>query len=445
MKRNTIRSGAVNALFMGVAIVTTFILLFTSYRTSQTFNQLSEMTERHNVLQKAAFDMKQGSDFLTEQVRLFVETGDREYADNFFTEIYETKRRTTALESVRKYIGSEEATERLSDAMKNSSTLQEIEVYAIRLMADAMSISVDSFPSEVGEVVLLDADVPLSAPEKVTRRRELVFNETYQDYKKMISEDVSFAIDRTLLEASQRQQTLSRRHSAYQSLENMIVAILFVIIVAYILVMMNLIIIPLREFNTKILEKDFLPVKGSSELVRIAESYNGMLTQIQTDQQNLSYEATHDPLTGLYNRKVFEDLRSGLLQQNSSLLILDVDYFKSINDNYGHDVGDKVLQKMARALSANFRSEDYPCRIGGDEFAVVMVHTDSSLRHVIERKVQRISAFMNDTSDGLPYNSISAGIAFPDRKDPSDDIFADADAALYKAKEAGRNGYRFYE
>ena len=99
---------------------------------------------------------------------------------------------------------------------------------------------------------------------------------------------------------------------------------------------------------------------------------------------------------------------------------------------------------MAHAMMQNFRSEDYPCRIGGDEFVVVMVHTDSSLKNVVERKIERIRAYMADTSDGLPKNTISVGIAFPDRENPSEDIFADADAALYRAKDAGRNGYRFY-
>ena len=444
MKKNTVRSGAVNAVFMGIAIITTFILLLTSHRTSQTFNRLSEMADRHNTLQKAAFDIKQGSDFLTEQVRLFVETGDRKYADNFFTEIHETKRRSNAMESVQEFIGTEEAIERLSDAMENSTRLRETEIYAIRLMAEALDIPVSTFPSEVGEVVLSDEDIPLSAPEKMAKRRDLVFNETYQGYKELINRDVSFAIDLTLEEAGRRQQTLSKRYSTYQSLENLIVVVLFVIIVGYVLVMMNLVIIPLRNFIARIQDKDFLPVRGSSELVRVAESYNGMLSQIQKDQQHLSYEATHDSLTGLYNRKIFEDLRTGILQQNSTLLILDIDYFKSINDTYGHDIGDKVLQKMAHAMMQNFRSEDYPCRIGGDEFVVVMVHTDSSLKNVVERKIERIRAYMADTSDGLPKNTISVGIAFPDRENPSEDIFADADAALYRAKDAGRNGYRFY-
>ena len=124
--------------------------------------------------------------------------------------------------------------------------------------------------------------------------------------------------------------------------------------------------------------------------------------------------------------------------------MVDIDRFKEINDTYGHEVGDKVLQKLARILQESFRSNDYPCRLGGDEFAVVMIRSDSRLKNLLLSKVDAINSKIHDTGDGLPDVSLSFGIAFPDRADATDNIYNDADVALYKAKEQGGNSYHIY-
>ena len=126
------------------------------------------------------------------------------------------------------------------------------------------------------------------------------------------------------------------------------------------------------------------------------------------------------------------------------MLIIDVDRFKIFNDEYGHDMGDRVLQKVASAIQNNFREEDYVCRFGGDEFTVIMVHATSAMRSLVEAKIESIRETLRNTSDGLPVITLSIGVAFSDRPDPTDDILKDADTALYATKERGRDGYTFY-
>ena len=126
------------------------------------------------------------------------------------------------------------------------------------------------------------------------------------------------------------------------------------------------------------------------------------------------------------------------------MLLFDADQFKNINDQFGHETGDKVLKKISAALKNNFRSDDYICRIGGDEFVVFMVHIGKDPYQLIENKVIRINQELSNVADGLPSISLSAGVSFdPDIEDPAE-MFRQADIALYYVKDNGRNGCCFY-
>ena len=127
------------------------------------------------------------------------------------------------------------------------------------------------------------------------------------------------------------------------------------------------------------------------------------------------------------------------------MLIADVDLFKNINDEKGHEVGDKVLVKVAEALKRSFRTTDYACRIGGDEFAVVLMGLRGEMRAVLERKLKKIGAELADTSDGLPKVTLSIGVAFGSQLPENTNLYHAADTALYEAKHRGRNRYVFYD
>jgi diguanylate cyclase (GGDEF)-like protein len=107
-------------------------------------------------------------------------------------------------------------------------------------------------------------------------------------------------------------------------------------------------------------------------------------------------------------------------------------------------VGDKVLVKVAEALKRSFRATDYACRIGGDEFAVVLMGLRGEMRAVVERKLKKISAELADTSDGLPKVTLSIGVAFGSQLPENTNLYHAADTALYEAKHRGRNRYVFY-
>lgn len=161
------------------------------------------------------------------------------------------------------------------------------------------------------------------------------------------------------------------------------------------------------------------------------------------DVERLSYQASHDELTGLYNRFGYDFILSELDISSVYLLMVDVDDFKTINDRYGHEIGDKVLVKISDTLKTNFRSDDCICRVGGDEFVVVMVHANLSHRALIKSKVEKINRELADTGDGLPPISVSVGITYGSEASDAIELLKLADLAMYELKRSGKQGYRF--
>ena len=167
-------------------------------------------------------------------------------------------------------------------------------------------------------------------------------------------------------------------------------------------------------------------------------------TREQKTLQHEIYNATHDSLTHLYNRAGYDLLVQNLDMSNATMLLLDVDEFKSVNDEYGHQVGDRVLQKVARTMVRYFRTEDYVCRVGGDEFIVLMFRVAESEYGKIHDRIQAINDALMDGSDGLPQVTVSVGLAYGNKGIDPEELFAHADRALYNTKHEGRNGITRY-
>lgn len=153
--------------------------------------------------------------------------------------------------------------------------------------------------------------------------------------------------------------------------------------------------------------------------------------------------ARTDPLTGLPNRRVLEERleeelhRSARSRRSFALAIVDVDHFKSINDTYGHPAGDEALQRFANALRAQARHADFVARFAGDEFAIILLDVDPpKARVILERTVEVIRTV--ELSNGASLSaSVGAALSYP--VDSAESIIERADAALYQAKQAGRD------
>ena len=158
-------------------------------------------------------------------------------------------------------------------------------------------------------------------------------------------------------------------------------------------------------------------------------------------------EALIDPLTGLYNRRALERQIQGMWQETDigalSVLALDIDHFKRINDNYGHAIGDVVLRHVADIMRKCIRGEDIAVRFGGEEFLILLPDTPlAGAKQVAETIRKRVEALrLTRRHDNLTLDpfTISLGVTVRQEADDHDTLFERADKALYHSKNSGRN------
>ena len=170
---------------------------------------------------------------------------------------------------------------------------------------------------------------------------------------------------------------------------------------------------------------------------------------LRDNMQNSIEAAITDALTGLYNRRYMESHLATLAEQASTrskplaLMMIDIDYFKSINDGYGHDAGDDVLREFAVRIRKSIRGIDLACRYGGEEFVVVMPETDLGVAGMVAERIRRAIAsnpFSVSSGTNRLDVTISIGLATLDAKgEQIADVLKRADQALYRAKRDGRN------
>ncbi|OEU73314.1 MAG: hypothetical protein BA869_01900, partial [Desulfuromonadales bacterium C00003107] len=200
-------------------------------------------------------------------------------------------------------------------------------------------------------------------------------------------------------------------------------------------------------------------MESHDELGSLIDDFNEMLVQIEmrdqelrNKQNRLDYLAHHDTLTNLPNRLLFQDrLRHAIskarrMQQIMALLFLDLDRFKNINDSLGHEVGDQVLQEVAKRLTNIVRESDTLARLGGDEFVIALEqNTESRELTIVAQKILETlsTAFHIDTHE--LYITASIGISlYPANGLTPETLMKTADVAMYRAKEKGRNNFQFF-
>ena len=173
------------------------------------------------------------------------------------------------------------------------------------------------------------------------------------------------------------------------------------------------------------------------------------ITELKVAEQALAHQATHDHLTGLANRHMLMEKMEQALERLSRaprqhvLFFVDVDNFKSINDTYGHDRGDKVLVQLAERLTTLARHNDTVARLGGDEF-VILCEGVSNLAHIRDIGNRFVAALAEPYREGTTVIAVSASVGAAMTDDPTSspsDLLSRADGAMYMAKTNGRNQF----
>ncbi len=203
---------------------------------------------------------------------------------------------------------------------------------------------------------------------------------------------------------------------------------------------------------------DTLVFKRKDELGILARSFNHMqdklnqqMTALEQSRQEMDQLARHDAMTGLPNRRLFQERLDNALARSQrsgkrfALLFIDVDKFKSINDRWGHDAGDEVLKVIAMRLLSNTRKADAVARIGGDEFVVLLDSpaNQDDIIAIAEKLLDSVRCPIQHNGTELRVG-FSIGISqYPDNGTTASELMTSADHAMYEAKSAGRAGFRF--
>jgi diguanylate cyclase (GGDEF)-like protein/PAS domain S-box-containing protein len=201
-------------------------------------------------------------------------------------------------------------------------------------------------------------------------------------------------------------------------------------------------------YRTAAIAEDITDRKHAEEELKLAnERLEAQMDEIQRLQSSLRDQVIRDPLTGLYNRRYLNETLDRELSRAQregypvSLVMVDIDSFKNVNDTYGHYAGDLVLVNLAELLTRQTRASDLVCRLGGDEFLLVFPNVTAQIAY--ERAEQYRLSFQGTPTvfNQLEIRAtLSLGIAiFPDHGTASQDVLTAADRALYQAKANGRN------
>ncbi len=417
-------------------------VVYTTFRLTATFLRITAASRQNNELQNAAHELMNASDYLTEQVQRFTIDGDYQFLEQYFSEAFESKRREEAISRIDVDENTKAALAKLQKAMNNSVKLMDQEYYAMRLVIDAKGYT--DYPEILREVNLTDEDKALNSSEKIRRATELVLGDSYYELKDRIRE----GMQECLIEINKLTESTEKVEREILDRE-ISVARVAIIIQAFLIFFMMLLttrlaIDPVLNAVDQIRSDSPISETGSKEFRYLASAYNKMYMKNKSSIEQLNYKASHDELTGAYNRMGYDHLLANIDLNTCYLMLLDVDNFKSINDTYGHETGDKALIKIVNTLKHVFRDDDCICRIGGDEFVVFMVHSSGMKHNLIRSKIEQINSELEDTSDELPQISVSVGII--NGKDITDTshIFEKIDEAMYESKMKGKHTYTFY-
>ena len=290
MKNTKTNSGAgisikvVHAAMLVLGVLLILLLFFSMYKNTNVFSRLNKETGNYIVRQKAAHDLMEASDYLTEMTQRFTLEGDTQYLDNYFEEAFSNKRREASITTMAENEAEQTLVSQIQEALNESNTLMYREYYAMKLVIDAKEIK--NYPDKLRGVELKPEDMNLSAEEKMDLAQKMVMGTEYYAQKERIRNDLKAGLN-TLdnMMASARTETTAQLNSEMNTVR------IFIIIVSVLL----LIIIGLSAFLGTIpliraakcaQNGEAVPVIGAKEFRYLANSYNKLTGAKEKDEDD---------------------------------------------------------------------------------------------------------------------------------------------------------------
>ncbi|MDD6049671.1 MAG: diguanylate cyclase [Clostridiales bacterium] len=422
-----------------------FVMMFAhSIMLTRTYTQISSNDALLLKCTTSVQELDRAAMLMTQRAYQYIQHQTREDMERFSKEMSYNLR--PKIETLQAQSRSQESTDALADAVEQLNFMLERDAYAMRLVATACGERVDQLPRAVFAVSLTDEDAALSPEEMVEKARELVaqadFPQAYNAFCKGLDEYQRLVVA-DLEQVTEEKEDSAQRHLGHQFASMLSLVLLYILTSA---AATHGILRPLESHINSIRKGEPFQVEGVHELRDMARSYNEAYSHNIENQEKLRRRAEHDPMTGLLNQGNFGVLKQRLqhCREKLGLLVIDVDYFKHINDVFGHEVGNLALKKIASTLASHVRPGDYVIRYGGDEFVVVMLNMAQEQASELEEMFTTINSFLQQPDDGLPPVSLSVGASFSETGF-HDTLFQQADQAMYDVKRKGRCGFAVYQ
>lgn len=439
-KDGGIRVSSLCFFIVGIVLLVGGFILYTGGCLSSCYDDFMRAEADYRNCEENARQLQEASDALTAYVRQYALSGDRKYLDAYFAEA-SSGRREQAQENL--HATGEEA-EIFARAKNGSDLLMDMEYHAAKLVVTAQEADLADLPQEIQGYSLPEAELAMGADGMLRQALVLVFGLDYQSLKDSIDANISDFSEAVLTRESLKVQETAQRLERLIWMQRLgIIAVIVVIVLLGVLTYRQ-IAVTLQRHVKAIMENALLEEKGVYELRYLARTYNAMDKTRTEEEQRLREKAEHDALTELVNRGTFEMLLKNKIELKGrdagAFLLVDVDIFKEINDNYGHAVGDAVLKRVAEVLVDHFKDRDIIARFGGDEFAVWLTNLDREYGGFIEQRIDEINQVLSRPQDDLPAVSLSVGGAFSRQGDSFQEVYKRADEMLYAVKKNGRRG-----
>ena len=447
-------------LLLGAALLSVAFSLFELQRTASYAHSLYALEQDRQHCDIAIQQLMDGSDYLTAQVQQYVVKGEREYMDNYWQEVHETRSRDNALQAILDSDITPLEREAAVAGKAESDALMQGEIWAMRMVSESIGIAKEDMPEEVKDYALSPADAAQSPERKKNAAIAFVFGPDYSVSKDTIRGNVNaFRNEIANRYAEEAISALARTERTTAIMSVALVAF-FLLLIGSILCFARMVVSPLVGFSRELTRHEdgrfaTLRKEGAREIRQFAAAFNALSAQVEQNTKRLERLGYIDYLTDVPNRASIMEYASGLIAEGKhplGLMIVDIDNFKHFNDTYGHALGDQVLRGVAAAVcTVPPEGSGISGRLCGEEFIVVMRDADADiLRNTAEAildNVRRITAEDVRLVDAEDFGvTVSIGGMLWHGELPMDfnRMLSRADRALYASKDTGKDRYTFF-
>ena len=278
-KNSGVSIHVIHLAMVACAVAIAVLLVVSTYQADNVFSSLSRETGEYIVRQKAAHDLMEASDYLTENVQRFTLDGDITYLNNYFEEAFTSRRREAAIVSMSEGDADQTLVQKLQEAMDESQTLMYREYYAMKLVIEAREIQ--DYPDTLKTVELTETDAFLTPEEKMDLAQKMVMDTEYYDSKERIRSRLKYDLETLDQQMNQTRMDASGEMMKELTVLRIVIIVMTLILIALIALTAKMSTLPLISASRSIRERKKIEAAGSSEFRQLADSYNEMFESLK--------------------------------------------------------------------------------------------------------------------------------------------------------------------